>query len=146
MSDDDSETFISSNNIALNQMLETNKIIISDSEIESDMSINQKIEINKSSVIASLPSNEDIINIQNLVTLSFLGSTWIQVRDVDENIIISKLMNLGDEYSFSIDSNYSLTSGNAGNILISINGEMRGKVGKTGEVIDSLIINSEFNN
>ena len=37
-------------------------------------------------------------------------------------------------------------TGNAGNILVLIDGNTRGKVGKKGEVIDSLIINSDFNN
>ena len=42
--------------------------------------------------------------------------------------------------------NFTLTAGNAGNILVLINGNTRGKVGKKGEVIDSLVISSDFNN
>ena len=36
--------------------------------------------------------------------------------------------------------NYNVTSGNAGNILVLINKDVRGKVGDYGEVVDSIII------
>ena len=56
------------------------------------------------------------------------------------------LFGLVSSIEYSILDNFSLTAGNAGNILVSINGFTRGKVGKKGEIIDSLIINSDFNN
>ena len=80
------------------------------------------------------------------VTLKFLNPTWIQLKDNDKKIIISKLMNQGDEYIYSLSNKYSLTAGNAGNIIILINGNVRGKAGKAGEVLEALIVNSNFNN
>ena len=41
--------------------------------------------------------------------------------------------------------NFNLTAGNAGNIIVSIDGVVKGKVGKLGEVVESLIIDSNFN-
>ena len=55
-------------------------------------------------------------------------------------------MSINDEYSYSIADDFTLTTGNAGNILVLINGNARGKIGKKGEVIDSLVISSDFNN
>ena len=52
---------------------------------------------------------------------------------------------VGATYLHVIDLDGAFT-GNAGNILVLINGNIRGKVGKKGEVIDSLVINSDFNN
>ena len=75
-----------------------------------------------------------------------MQSTWIQLRNEQNQIVLSKLMNKNDEYSYSITDNYTLTAGNAGNILVLINGETRGKAGKNGEVIESLIIHSDFDN
>ena len=51
-----------------------------------------------------------------------------------------------EEYSYSVADNFALTAGNAGNILVLINGNARGKAGKKGEVIDSLVISSDFSN
>ena len=55
-------------------------------------------------------------------------------------------MTINNEYSYSTTDNFTLTTGNAGNILVLINGNARGKIGKKGEVIDSLVISSDFNN
>ena len=81
-----------------------------------------------------------------MITLKFLDSTWIQIRNEKDQILFSKLMSDNDEYSYSIADNFTLTTGNAGNILVLINGNTKGKVGKKGEVIDSFAINSDFNN
>jgi cytoskeletal protein RodZ len=100
--------------------------------------------VTSSSVIASLPKKSDL-NIQDeIITLKFLNPTWIQLRDNEDKIVISKLMNQGDEYSYSLSENLNLTAGNAGNIVIIVNGLVKGKAGKVGEVIDSLIVDSNF--
>ena len=39
-----------------------------------------------------------------------------------------------------------ITSGNAGNILVLINNNVKGRVGSVGEVVDSFIIDNNFNN
>ena len=80
------------------------------------------------------------------ITLSFLKSTWIQIRDNEDKIIFSKLMNPSEEYSYSVNDNYYITTGNAGNIIVSIDGKVRGKIGKFGEVKESFFVGSEFNN
>ena len=70
----------------------------------------------------------------------------MQLRDENDEIILSQLMNKGDEYSYNILNNYSITSGNAGHILVMINQKVKGKIGKKGQVVDSLVINKNFNN
>ena len=55
-------------------------------------------------------------------------------------------MNEDEEYTYNLELNYTITSGNAGNILVIINDEVRGKVGNFGEVVDSLILDYSFNN
>ena len=99
---------------------------------------------NSSSAIASTPNNE--FDKSPTVTLKFLDDTWVQLRDENDEIILSQLMNEGDEYSYSIDNKYSITSGNAGHILVIINQSVKGKIGKKGQVVDSLVINKNFNN
>ena len=124
-------------------LTKNNEFIISD--LENKIKDSESF-LNESSVIASLQSTEDRNNFVGQITLKFLNSTWIQLRNNQDQIIFSKLMNKEDEFSYLISDNYSLTTGNAGNIIVLINEQTRGKVGKKGEVIDSLIIHSEFNN
>ena len=54
-------------------------------------------------------------------------------------------MNQDEEYSYNLSKNLNLTAGNAGNIIVSIYGVVKGKVGKLGEVVESLIIDINFN-
>ncbi len=110
-----------------------------------DTTINDNFFGNESSVIASVPKNK-LSKSKNIITLKFLNSTWIQLRNKQDQIVLSKLMSGNDEYSYSIVDNLTLTSGDAGNILVLINGQTRGKAGKKGEVIDSMVINSDFDN
>ncbi len=110
-----------------------------------DIAFNDDFSVNEGSVIASTPDNEQIES-YNMITLKFFHPTWIQLRNTENQIIFSRLMSEDEEYSYSVVDNFTLTTGNAGNILVLINGNARGKVGKKGEVIDSLVISSDFNN
>jgi len=85
------------------------------------------------------------IALKAICLVKFIDSTWIQLRDEKDNIIFSKLMNQNEEYSYNLSKNFNLTAGNAGNIVVSIDGVVKGKVGKLGEVVESLIIDSNFN-
>ena len=97
-----------------------------------------------SSVIAS--SSKVYYDNSPLITLKFIDDTWLQLRDENDEIIISQLMNKNDEYSYNIDKNYSITSGNAGHIMVLINQKVMGKIGKKGQVVDSLVLDKNFNN
>ena len=111
-------------------------------EIENFVEIENNV--NLSSVIAS-PSkiqNDD----STLITLKILDPTWVQIRDENNEIIFSQLMNKNDEYSYNSKLNYTITSGNAGHILVLINRNVRGKIGKKGQVVDSLVLDKNFNN
>ena len=98
---------------------------------------------NSSSAIASISKNEAN---KSIITLKFLDDTWIQLRDMNDEIVLSQLMNKNDEYSYDVDLNYSITSGNAGHIMVLIDKTVRGKIGKKGEVVDSFVLNKEFIN
>jgi cytoskeletal protein RodZ len=120
---------------------------IKNKKIKTNEIINfAKLEIpsNSSSAIASMQKEED--SKSPIVTLKILDDTWVQLRDENNKIIISQLMNKDDEFSYDLYSNYSITSGNAGHIMILINNKVRGKAGKKGQIVDTLVLNSDFKN
>ena len=47
---------------------------------------------------------------------------------------------------YDFESNYSITSGNGGHIMVLIDEKVRGKIGKKGQVVDSLVLNKDFSN
>ena len=121
-----------------------NEIKINSAENKNSLTQNI-IEKNSSSVVASTKF-EPLNSTNEKITLKFLNSTWLQIRDSSDNIILSKLMEKDEEYSYDINLEYNITSGNAGNILVIINNEVRGKIGKYGDVLDSYKLNSNFKN
>ena len=113
-------------------------------KIKDENFAKKDIEFNSSSAIASLPKEKNYQPI--IITLKILNDTWVQIRNEDNEIIFSQLMNKNDEYSYDLVKAYSITSGNAGHIMIIINQKVIGKIGKKGQVVDSFVINKDFNN
>ena len=99
--------------------------------------------INNSSVIASIEFDEKVTTV---ATLKMLNPTWLQLRDEENNIVLSKLMDKDEEFSYELKLNYNITAGNAGNILVLIDNEVRGKIGKYGDIIDSFVLYKDFTN
>ena len=105
--------------------------------------INKSDLINNSSAIASIEFDE---NITTVATLKMLNPTWLQLRDEENNIVLSKLMDKDEEFSYELKLNYNITAGNAGNILVLIDDEVRGKIGKYGDILDSFVLYKDFTN
>ena len=105
--------------------------------------VNKSDLINNSSAVASIEFDEDMTTV---ATLKMLNPTWLQLRDESNNIIFSKLMDKDEEFSYELKLNYNITAGNAGNILVLIDGDVRGKIGKHGDILDSFIIYKDFTN
>ena len=105
--------------------------------------INKTDLINNSSVIASVEFDEYV---STVATLKMLNPTWLQLRDESNNIILSKLMDKDEEFSYELNLNYNITAGNAGNILVLIDGDVRGKIGKYGDILDSFVLYKDFTN
>ena len=114
-----------------------------DNDLSQENNSNISELINNSSVIASMEIDE---NINTVATLKVLNPTWLQLRDENNNIVLSKLMDKDEEFSYELNLNYNITAGNAGNILVLINGNVRGKIGKYGDILDSFILYKDFTN
>ena len=99
--------------------------------------------INNSSAIASIEFDEKVTTV---ATLKMLNPTWLQLRDKENNIVLSKLMDKDEEFSYELKLNYNITAGNAGNILVLIDDEVRGKIGKYGDILDSFVLYKDFTN
>ncbi len=99
--------------------------------------------LNNSSAIASIEFEEDVTTV---ATLKMLNPTWLQLRDQENNIVLSKLMDKDEEFSYELELNYNITAGNAGNILVLIDDEVRGKIGKYGDILDSFVLYKDFTN
>jgi len=112
-------------------------------DISQSSDIKKSDLINNSSAIASIEFDE---NVTTVATLKMLNPTWLQLRDEDNNIVLSRLMDKDEEFSYELKLNYNITAGNAGNILVLIDDEVRGKIGKYGDILDSFVLYKDFTN
>ena len=112
-------------------------------DLSRSSDVNKSDLINNYSAIASTEFDEDVTTV---ATLKMLNPTWLQLRDETNNIVLSKLMDKDEEFSYELKLNYNITAGNAGNILVLIDGEVRGKIGKYGDILDSFVIYKDFTN
>ena len=111
--------------------------------LSQNSDIKKRNSINNSSAIASIEIEEGLTTV---ATLKMLNPTWLQLRDESNNIILSKLMDKDEEFTYELNLNYNITAGNAGNILVLIDGEVRGKIGEFGDILDSFILYKDFIN
>ena len=112
-----------------------------------DESKNIKLTTNNKisgSLNASVPSKNEDEDFKNKILIKSLDSTWIQMRNNEDEIVLNKLLKKNEEYSYFLGDNYSITTGNAGNLIIFIDGEVKGKLGKKGEVMESIIITPDL--
>ena len=125
---------------------QTNREIINNQIDNTDLLTNTINEFKNNTIfaLASKPKELDKNDLKNLISISVIKPTWIQLIDSDKNIIISQLMEINDLYNYSIKDNFLLTTGNAGNVVVSIGDKVMGKLGKQGEVLDSIIISPEY--
>ena len=119
--------------------LKENTLSVNDNELKS---INETFSLNS----ANASAQDENYEFANIITLKLLNPTWLQLRDKSNNIILSKLMDKNEEFSYDVSLMYNITAGNAGNILVLIDNDVRGKIGKYGEIVDAIVLDKDFKN
>ena len=111
-----------------------------------NLNIAEMTNVSRGEIAYNLIDIENDVDVTTVATLKMLNPTWLQLRDESNNIILSKLMDKDEEFSYELKLNYNITAGNAGNILVLIDGEVRGKIGKFGDILDSFVLFKDFTN
>jgi cytoskeleton protein RodZ len=73
------------------------------------------------------------VNSDARIVVNALANTWVQVRDADENVVLTQMLRAGDKYLVPNRSGLWLMTGNAGGLDISVDGEPVPAIGARGE-------------
>ena len=134
--------------IALSQLKKFNKETVIEHNDISEVKLLKETDkiVQESQLVAVASKPADSVNdeLMNIISLKAINSTWIQLRNINNEIVYSKLMDMNDIYNYSLKDNFVITTGNAGNIIVSIGGEVMGKLGKKGEVLDLISISPDY--
>lgn len=76
--------------------------------------------------------------------LSFVATeeVWVKVMQ-DDKVILEEVLYKGDRYNVPADTNYTLTTANAGALTVYVNGKKKKTLGTKGTLVEGIVLNSE---
>ena len=76
--------------------------------------------------------------------LSFVATeeVWIKVMQ-DNKVILEEILYKGDRYNVPADTNYTLTTANAGALTVYVNGKKKNILGSKGVLAENVVLNPE---
>lgn len=77
------------------------------------------------------------------VVIEAVDFAWVQVTDVDGNVLFTQVLNEGDTYTVPRQDNLFLRTGNAGGLRVKVDGEEVPQIGQVGEVRRRVILNAD---
>jgi len=140
--------FNKSQNIALQEdslIFKTeSKYINKQNNIKNNELINKQTSKNQ---VNELSAKANIRNPKNEMVLKSSGNSWVEIEDIDGNILLTRLMRPGETYIVPNISGLTINTGNAGVLSLSHGDMFVPKLGKVGEIISAKPLNiNSFSN
>ncbi|MDA0916291.1 MAG: DUF4115 domain-containing protein [Proteobacteria bacterium] len=97
--------------------------------------------------VNELSAKANIRNPKNEMVLKSSGNSWVEIEDMDGNILLTRLMRPGETYIVPNISGLTINTGNAGVLSLSQGDVFVPKLGKVGEIISAKPLNiNSFSN
>ena len=120
------------------------KYINKQNNIKNNELINKQTSKNQ---VNELSAKANIRNPKNEMVLKSSGNSWVEIEDMDGNILLTRLMRPGETYIVPNISGLTINSGNAGVLSLSLGDVFIPKLGKVGEIISAKPLNiNSFSN
>jgi len=120
------------------------KYINKQNNIKNNELINKQTSKNQ---VNELSAKANIRNPKNEMVLKSSGNSWVEIEDIDGNILLTRLMRPGETYIVPNISGLTINTGNAGVLSLSLGDVFVPKLGKVGEIISAKPLNiNSFSN
>jgi len=120
------------------------KYINKQNNIKNNELINKQTSKNQ---VNELSAKANIRNPKNEMVLKSSGNSWVEIEDIDGNILLTRLMRPGETYIVPNISGLTINTGNAGVLSLSLGDVFIPKLGKVGEIISAKPLNiNSFSN
>jgi cytoskeleton protein RodZ len=120
------------------------KYINKQNNIKNNELINKQTSKNQ---VNELSAKANIRNPKNEMVLKSSGNSWVEIEDMDGNILLTRLMRPGETYIVPNISGLTINTGNAGVLSLSHGDMFVPKLGKVGEIISAKPLNiNSFSN
>lgn len=87
---------------------------------------------------------EDADNQSGAIVLKFQGSSWIEIKTLGGDVLISQIFEKGDVYTVPEQEGLLLSLGNAVNVDVVVNGETLKPLGKAGDVRRNIPLHADY--
>lgn len=96
-------------------------------------------------------SGNDGIGVENMggiqrtgIILKIIGDSWVEIKDGDGGILVSRVLETGDEYFVPDNPGLSMSLGNAGNVELIVEGRVLKPLGGDGSVRREIPLNTTY--
>lgn len=138
---------ITNDNISLEKIDEMdNQLLVKDDQI--DIKGNENIEsLKKEEIVKDVANNDQkiisAINEIDFIYIEAIADSWIEIQNKNSKILVSKIIKKDEKISLPYEKDLILVTGNAGGIIIQINGNKINNIGSLGEVKRNISLNYE---
>lgn len=97
---------------------------------------------------AAGPAPQEVINVRrgnSRVVLRATQTTWVQITDASNRVVVKKVLQPGDVFYVPEDANYRLVTTNAGGLDVLVDGKPR-KLGDKGDIVRGVKLEPDFLN
>ena len=78
------------------------------------------------------------------VVLKLNGDSWVEIKDNEGRVLVSNILQTGDEYFVPNNPGLSMSLGNAANVQIELNGRILKPLGTEGEARSNIPLNIDY--
>lgn len=97
------------------------------------------------SVIANLSAAPDAMPAPTLnrVVITAIENAWTEIRNAEGKVVLSRILKAGDVYTIPDEEGMTLSTGNAGGLVFTVDGKPGIMIGKTGDILRKVSIHSD---
>lgn len=85
-----------------------------------------------------------VINQKARVVIGARADSWVQVLDNDQNVVLTRMLRAGDRYLVPDRQDLVMLTGNAGGLIISVDGATVPKIGSDGAILHNVRLDVEL--
>lgn len=85
-----------------------------------------------------------VINQQARVVIGARADSWVQVLDGNQNVLLTRMLRPGDRYLVPNRNDLVMLTGNAGGLIISVDGETVPRIGSDGAILHNVRLDVEL--
>ncbi len=77
------------------------------------------------------------------ITLNIKENSWVEIKDVNRNVVLSRVLNAGEQYFVPDRANLTMSIGNANGVELQVDGIALKSLGEAGQVIRDMPLDAD---